>query len=454
MPKSARRPSSAALRVVCVPVDSLHTDPSNARRHGEASIDAIAASLQRFGQQKPIVIDAAGVVIAGNGTLEAARRLGWKTVSAVRSGLGGVERVAYSIADNHTAELSEWDRPTLLKLLGAMDSLDGVGFSAADVQAMLEAEAGQAQEVPAPAPAGPAVARRGELWKLGEHRLLCGDSTNQEDVRRVMGDDRAALVATDPPYLVDYTGVRAGGRGKDWSDTYREIDVKDAQGFFASVFANAAAVAAPGAAFYCWHAHKRATEIVAAWRACGILDHQQIVWVKPVPVFGSVFWHFRHEPCLMGWVQGSKPRHDGRHEHDSVWTSAGTETPIDEATREQLVELLKAASSAWEIGWNGKGRPVGNEHPTEKPVEIFARPMRKHTRKGDVVFEPFSGSGSQIVAAEQIGRRCLAIELEPVYVDVAIRRWQSMTGRSAVRDGDGVSWGQKPKAASTRRRRA
>lgn len=429
------------LRDRLTPIGDLSSDPANARRHDERSLEAIKASLRRFGQQKPIVVDAAGVVVAGNGTLEAARAMGWTHVAAVRSDLAGVDRTAYAIADNRSAEFSAWDHAALISILSGIGDLDGIGFSQADLHELIDGQSGEAEEVPNEAPKGPAIARSGELWQLGDHRLLCGDSTSLEDVTRAMDGAKASLVATDPPYLVDYTGVRAGGRGKDWSDSYREIDISDAAGFFAAVFTNAVSVASPGAAFYCWHAHKRVTEIVTAWRSLGILDHQQIVWIKPVPVFGSVFWHFRHEPCIMGWVQGSKPRHDGRHEHDSVWESVGSTTPIDEMTREQLVELLRAASSAWMVDWDGKGRPVGNEHPTEKPVELFARPMRKHTRAGDVVFEPFSGSGTQIIAAEQLGRRCVAIELEPLFVDVAIRRWQAMTGRKAVRDGDGHPWG-------------
>lgn len=270
-------------------IDTLSADPANVRLHDERSIRAIKASLQRFGQQKPVVIDEAGVVIAGNGMLEAARH---------------------------------------------------------------------------------------------------------------------------------------------------------ASGFFQAVFANIVRIMAPGAAIYCWHAQKRICEIIEVWRALGILDHQQIVWVKPVSVFGSVFWHFRHEPCLMGWVQGSKPVHDGRHDHDSVWIAPGTQVPLEQLTRLQMLALLKESLSVWEVDWEGKARPVGNEHPTQKPVEIFARPMRKHTRRGDICFEPFSGSGSQIIAAEQLGRRCMAIEAEPVFVDVAVRRWQQATGQAARLADDGRTWAE------------
>jgi len=224
--------------------------------------------------------------------------------------------------------------------------------------------------------------------------LLCGDSTKLEDVRRVMGGAKADLFATDPPYLVDYTGDRPNDSGKDWSGSYREIDIKDAYAFYKAVFTNGLEIIGDNVAIYCWHAHKRVGLIQRVWEELGILDHQQIVWIKPTPVFGRVFWHFKHEPCMMGWRKGSIPEHDGDQTINSVW----------------------------EIDYDGKGRVVGNDHPTQKPLEIFARPMRKHTKPGDICYEPFSGSGSQLSAAEQLGRLCRAIEIEPKFVVVALER--------------------------------
>jgi DNA modification methylase len=284
--------------------------------------------------------------------------------------------------------------------------LNLLGFDEDELEKLLGPEVKEGLTPPdeIPEPPDEAVTQPGDLWKLGEHFLLCGDSTKAEDVDRVMAGEQAALIATDPPYLVDYTGERPNDSGKDWTDTYREIDIKDAEGFFRSVFTNAKRVIAPHAAIYTWHAHRRCGVIQKVWADLGILDHQQIIWVKPAPVFGFVYYHFRHEPCMVGWVQGSKPPHDGQHEFTSVW----------------------------EVDWKGKAR-VATEHPTSKPVELFARPIRKHTRKGDVCYEPFSGSGSQIVAAEQLGRRCRAIEITPTFCDVAVRRWEEFTGKKAER---------------------
>lgn len=432
--RGARRPDlshiAERLRPFAVPLGDLTPDPANARKHGARSLEAIAASLKRFGQQKPAVYDESGVLVAGNGMLAAAKALGWSHLAAVKSGLAGVERAAYGIADNRTAELSEWDDEALSELISAMpaDAVEAMGFMLDElVELGLVAEP-ELEDDEVPGPVAPAVARMGDLWRLGDHRLLCGDSTKVEDIARVMDGDKADLVATDPPYVVGYTGERPG-KGKDWSATYREIDIVDAEAFYRSVFVGILSVLGDHAAIYCWHAHMRVGLIQRLWGELGILDHQQIVWIKPTPVLGRAFWHFQHEPCIMGWRKGSKPGHDGRHHISSVWVTAAGGRMLD-----------TGESDVWLADWEGKARVVGNEHPTQKPIEIFARPMRKHTRAGAIVFEPFSGSGTQLVAAEKLGRRCRAIELQPVFVDVAIRRWQAITGRDATLEQTGRTW--------------
>jgi len=430
---------AATLRPHLVPVVDLSADPANLRRHGSRSIEAIKASLRRFGQQRPIVVDPAGVTLAGAGVLEAATALGWTHLAVTRSRLAGVERVGYAIADNRTAELSEWDTDALGRAADELpaDVLEDAGFSRGDLADVGAIDPEALEDSAAPAPTPTAVSRRGDLWHLGEHRLLCGDSTDAADVARLMGGEKAALIATDPPYLVDYTGERPKGpggsdRGKDWSNLYREIDIVDADKFFRGMFTRVLEVLDDHAPIYCWHAHLRIGLIQRIWADLGILDHQQIIWVKPAALIGRCFWLFQHEPCVMGWRRGSKPTHDGRHAVSSVWVVpvAGQEVQASETT------------DVWFCDWEGKARVVGNEHPTQKPLEIFARPMRKHTKEGDVVFEPFSGSGSQLIAAERLRRRCRAMELQPVFVDVAIRRWQTETGLSASLGADGPTWDQ------------
>lgn len=408
------------MEIRTVALDDLHQDPSNARAHGDENMLAIEGSLKRFQQVEPLVVQkSTGRVIGGNGRLAAMREMGWTECEVVEVDVDDLQATALGIALNRSASLAAWNEPVLAKLLDQLrleDALDGIGYDADDIDALLAQVGGDNgdSEVDDPGPEEPPedpVSRTGDLWVLGDHRLLCGDSTSPADVARLMDDDKAALCATDPPYLVDYTGERPNDSGKDWTDTYREIDIKDADGFFRAVFTNVLTVLGHKAAIYCWHAHKRTGVIQRVWEDLGILDHQQIIWVKPTPVFGRVYYHFRHEPCMMGWKQGNKPEHDGDHEFNSIW----------------------------EVDWEGKAR-ISSDHPTSKPVELFARPMRKHTQRGDVVFEPFSGSGSQIIAAEREGRRCRAMEITPAFVDVAIRRWEQATGKSAVLDGEGRSF--------------
>jgi len=397
------------------PLDRIRPYESNPRKNDQA-VDAVVKSIRTFGFRQPIVVDGDGVIVVGHTRWKAAKQLGLVEVPVHVAGeLTPEQAKAYRIADNQSATIASWDSDLLpLELTALKDSgfdLDLLGFGT-DLEQWLapKANAGLVDADEVPEALDEPVTQRGDFWILGEHRLMCGDSTFPADVDRLMDGQQAALCSTDPPYLVDYTGERPdhdGGNegGKDWSDSYREVEITDADSFFRGVFTNVLRVIEPKAALYCWHAHKRQSLIAKVWEDLGILDHQQVIWVKPTAVFGRVFWHFRHEPCMMGWRQGSMPEHDSNHEFNSVW----------------------------EIDWEGKARVVGNEHPTQKPVEIFARPMRKHTKPGDIVFEPFSGSGSQIIAAEQQGRRCYAMELEPRFVEVAVRRWEKFTGKKAER---------------------
>ncbi len=419
---STTAPALNKLEVEMRPIESVRPYTGNPRVCPSEAVEAVARSIEAFGFRQAIVVDEDGVIIVGHTRLAAAKKLGLREVPVHVASLTPEQARAYRIADNRTGQISGWDDHLLAeeirKLGDAKFDISLLAFEDAELQRLVAMDAApepQCDPDETPEPPAKPVTQPGDLWILGGeggHRLLCGDSTSAADVDRLMDGEKAGLCATDPPYLVDYTGERPdhdGGNegGKDWSATYREVDIKDADGFFRGVFSNVKRVLGPNAAIYCWHAHKRCGVIQRVWEELGILDHQAIVWVKPTPVFGRVFWHFRHEPCMMGWVQGSRPEHDGDHSMQM--------------------------NSVWEIDWEGKARIVGNEHPTQKPVEIFARPIRKHTRAGDICYEPFSGSGSQIIAAEQLGRRCFAMEITPTFVDVAVRRWETFTGKKAER---------------------
>jgi DNA modification methylase len=408
------------LAIRRVPLASLHLDPANARAHDERNLEAIKGSLARFGQAEPLVVHkGTGRLIGGNGRLVAMQALGWSECDVVELDLPPIEATALGIALNRTGELAAWHEPALAELLSALraeDSLDGVGFSEAEIDELLAGlETGEGSLVDDPGAGEPPeepVSRKGDLWMLGNHRLLCGDSTIVEDLARLMAGETAALFSTDPPYCVGYSGndrpVHDGKpSGKDWSHVYREVDIEDLGEFLDQTLTACLPHVAADAAVYMWHAHVQQPTIAAAFERHEILLHQVLVWVKPVATFGHSYYRWKHEPCAFGWRRGNKPQHG-----------------------------FGSLESVWEIDWDGKARFTG-EHPTTKPTRLFEIPMEVHTKPGAVVLEPFSGSGSQLIAAEKLGRRCRAVEIQPAFVDVAIRRWETATGKEATLDGSG-----------------
>jgi DNA modification methylase len=426
MPTELERALGRPLAIRRVPLSSLHLDPANARSHPERNLEAIKGSLARFGQAEPlIVLKATGRIIGGNGRLLAMKDLGWQECDVVELELSDLEATALGIALNRTADLAEWDDhalATLLLGLRAEDALEGIGFNEAEIDELVAGLwEGSAALVEDPGPGEPPqkpVSRSGDLWVLGEHRLLCGDSTQPETIQRVLAGERAALLSTDPPYCVDYTGndrpIHDGKpSGKDWSHVYREIDIADLGQFLDGVFSACLPHVADDAGIYIWHAHVQQPTIAAAFERHGLLLHQILVWVKPTATFGHCYYRWRHEPCAFGWKRGHKPTHG-----------------------------LGQLETVWEADWEGLSRVVGNEHPTQKPTRLFEIPMEQHTRPGAVVLEPFSGSGSQLIAAEKLHRRCRAIEIQPAFVDVALRRWEQATGQEAVLEGTDKTYAQ------------
>lgn len=410
---------SSTLAVEQVPITRLFCSPSNPRRNDEA-VPHVAASIRRFGFQQPVVAKRSGEVIAGNTRLKAAQSLGLAEVPVVWFNGSDLDAVAYSIADNKLGEISQWADLELAKILEQLrteDALDGVGFDDDEINRLLkELEASlPPTELEDPGEQGPpekAVTRRGDLWLLGEHRLLCGDSTSAADVARVMNGELADVWATDPPYAVDYTGndrpIHDGKpSGKDWSHLYNEVDIKDLGAFLDPVFAAALPHLRPSAPIYMWHAHVQQPVIAALYERHGLLLHQVLVWVKPTATFGHSFYRWRHEPCAFGWRKGHKPAH-GFGQLDSIW----------------------------EADWDGKAR-IATFHPTSKPPKLFEIPLQQHTLKGGVALESFSGSGSQIIAAERLGRRCRALELQPAFIDGTIARWEKATGKKATLEASG-----------------
>ena len=415
--------SFAPERIETWPLERLKPYVRNAKTHGPDQVAKIAGSMARFGWTVPVLVGSDGEVIAGHGRILAAAQLGLTEAPViVLDHLTEEQRKAYRIADNQLTTLGDWNEALLaaeLQELAADDfDLSVVGFSDAELDQLLALDIGGGETTEGPSvppvvvpepPRNPA-SRTGDLWILGDHRLLCGDSTKPDEVRRLMNGERAVLFACDPPYLVDYDGSNHPTRNKDWSPSYGVTWDDSSQGaelYDGFIAAAVAEAIAEDAAWYCWHASRRQAMLEACWEKAGAFVHQQIIWVKDRGVLTRSHYLWKHEPCFMGWVRPHRPP-------------------------KVADEML---ASTWVIpSLSGDERP---DHPTPKPLDCFAIPMRQHVARGGLCYEPFSGSGSQIMAGEATGRRVFAMEISPAYVDVAVERWQVETGRDAILDGDG-----------------
>jgi len=399
----AKTPSGVDMGIVDIPCAELHNDPANVRKHGEQNLAAIKASLARFGQQKPIVVNQDGVVIAGNGTLMAARALGWQTIKAVRTNLAGSEATAFAIADNRTAELAEWDDAALQQQLAAIaiddeELLAATGFDEKELAKLAAANAPEVTEDDVPEPPADPITQPGDLWLLGKHRLLCGDSTKLDDVERLMNKDRADLLLTDPPYNVDYTGKTKDAL-KVANDNMKDEEFRK---FLVNCFGAAFGWMKPGASFYIWHADLEGFNFRGAVKDCGQQVRQCLIWAKNVLVMGRQDYQWQHEPCLYGWKDGAA----------HGWYSDRKQTTLLNFEKPRRNE----------------------EHPTMKPVAMFAYLIGNSTAPQGLVYDPFLGSGTTIVAAEQLGRVCYGMELSPAYCDVIVKRWETLTGQTATRE--------------------
>jgi len=420
MPKN----STHDLAIEYRPLDGLVPYARNARTYSEAQIAEIAGSIREFGFVNPVLIAEDGTIIAGHGRVLAARQLGMDAVPSIRlTGLSDSQRRALVLADNRIALNAGWDEALLALELSDLKEagldLGILGFEDGELDRLLAGtegeEEGSTPPVVIPEPPRNPVSRTGDLWILGDHRLLCGDSTSHDDVRRLMNGERAILFATDPPYLVDYDGSNHPTRNKDWSASYGTTWDDSSQGaelYDGFIAAAVAEAITEDAAWYCWHASRRQAMLEACWEKAGAFVHQQIIWVKDRGVLTRSHYLWKHEPCFMGWRRPNRPPKVAEETLPSTWA---------------LPSFAKDE------------RP---DHPTPKPLDAFGIPMRQHVARGRLCYEPFSGSGSQIMAGEANGRRVNAMEISPAYVDVAVERWQAETGKDVILDGDGRTFAQ------------
>jgi site-specific DNA-methyltransferase (adenine-specific) len=383
------------MKIERIAITKLIPDPTNARTHDEKNLSAIEGSLKEFGQRKPIVITQDNIIAAGNGTVEAAKRLGWTEMDVVRVPADwDADRIkAYALADNRTAELAEWNPEVmaaqLLDLQEAGFDIESFGFEL--VNPPVDLESIEEDEIPEDAPTRTSL---GDIWKLGRHRLMCGSTTSLDDMDKLMEKKKADIVFTDPPYGVAYTG---GIQFKDGhaQKNNREMIQNDDADIYEAVMQTLGAYA--NGPCYIWFAGTRASTLYEAAEKYGDI-HALIIWVKNGG-YGALNANYKqkHEPCLY-W----KPRGKSLN-----FTGSTTETTV------------------WQINKDGRN----TLHPTQKPVALAAKAISNHS--GDLVFDGFGGSGATLIASEQVGKTCFMMELDPKYCDVIIQRWENLTGKKA-----------------------
>jgi DNA modification methylase len=407
------------LKIVYLPIDDLIPYEKNARTHPDEQIDKLKNSIKKYGFLQSILLNQDNGVIAGHARIIAAKALGLTRLPTVQIGhLNREQQRAYILADNRIALDSGWD-PTLVTFeLGELDeqgyNLEDTGFSEAEIQAYLNPEIlnegiGDVDAVPAVQP--DPISVMGDIWILGGHRLMCGDSTMVDSVASLVNNIKPILMVTDPPYGVKYDpewrddaelGVGERSLGKVENDD--KVDWTDAYSLFT------------GSVAYVWHASYFTHIVAANLLACGFEIVSNIIWAKQHFALSRGDYHWQHEPCWYMVRKGKKHNWQGDRKQSTLW---------------DIMNNNSFGNANPEKTWG---------HGTQKPIDCMLRPIQNNTAPNEYVYDPFGGSGTTLIACEKLGRKCLMMELSPNYCDVIVRRWQEFTGKKAILDSDGSSF--------------
>jgi len=425
------------MKIKEMAVDQLKMYENNPRNN-ETAVEKVAASIKEFGFKVPMVIDKNNIIVTGHTRYKAAIRLGLKTVPCIIADDLTPEQIdAFRLADNKTSEFSTWDYDLLEEELKNIKQIDMSEFGFDQILEELEQYTVKEDgyEISIDDDYIP-KAKRGDLYQLGRHILMCGDSTSETDVDKLIECDKIDLVVTDPPYNVDY-GSKAEAINKydyHFSDRHIENDyMPEAQfiEFLDKAFHNMQRYLKEGGAFYIWHASVTVYEFEEALRLNNLKTRQQLIWVKNALVLGRQDYQWKHEPCLYGWKEGAAHYFIDDRTNTTVYDET---IDLDQLTKEELKDLVRQLKEPLRETIIYENKPSrSEEHPTMKPIPLIAQLIANSSRKGEKVLDLFGGSGTTLMACEQLNRMCYMMEYDPKYVDVIIDRWEKFTGQKAVK---------------------
>lgn len=419
------------VKILYKKVDEL-VPYANNPRHNDGAVDAVAESIKEFGFKVPIIIDEDGEIIAGHTRLKASKKLGMEEVPCIVANDLTPEQVkAFRLADNKVGELATWDFELLESELEAIENFDMVdfGFDESEIKENFEDDNFNLEEELEEAAEKDPITKRGDIYKLGEHFLVCGDATNADDIKKIANPDGVDLVVTDPPYNVDYVG-KTKDKLKIKNDSFEDEEFFT---FLEKAFENIKHFLKPGGVYYIWHADSKRLLFSKALRKSAMEERQNLVWVKNCLVLGRQDYQWKHEPCLYGWKEGAAHYFIDEFTNTTVYD----DTPnLARMSKEELKDYAKTLLSVIEDRTTilREDKPSSSRlHPTMKPVPLIAKQIKNSSRKGEIVLDIFGGSGTTLIACEQTGRKARLVELDPVYCDVIVKRWEEFTGEKAVK---------------------
>jgi site-specific DNA-methyltransferase (adenine-specific) len=409
------------MNIITKQLKEIKPYEKNPRKNDEA-VKYVAKSIEQFGFKVPIIIDKDGIIVCGHTRYKAAKRLKIKEVPCIMADDLSDEQIkAFRVADNKVSEYAEWDMELLEEELKAIESLDMSEFGFDDI--IDEMSEPTVEEDDYELELKEPIAKFGEMYRLGDHILLCGDSTSEEDVDRLMNGDVADLVVTDPPYNVD---IKNSQGMKIENDNMENSKFKQ---FLTDAFYNLTKSLKPGGAFYVWYASREHINFETALNDNGLVVREQLIWNKNSFILGRQDYHWKHEPCLYGWKDGA--RHyfvDDRTQSTVIELEA---KEIDQMKKDELVKMLKEMLKEKTTVIDENKPTISDLHPTMKPLKLIGRLVENSSKEGEIVLDLFGGSGSTLMVCEQLNRKCRIMEYDPQYVDAIINRWEEFTGQKA-----------------------